>query len=314
VVTWALTVPVTAWAVVRGFGWEGSTILFPLLAFTPYVAALTVVPVAVAALWRQWVALVVAGLALAVLVGCVAPRTFGSPSTVDGTSLVVMSTNLRIGGADPASIVDLVRQHHVDVLTLQEFTPDAQTALERTGLPTVLPYAERHPVEGAGGSAVYSRLPLSGGGATVNAGSDFVQAHAVLRLRDGTTVTVVSVHPVAPIGADGIRLLAQQLPAEPPAPDDGSLRILAGDFNSTLDHAGLRRLIATGYHDAASAVGAGLVPTWPYYGEESTITPKVTIDHVLVSPTIGVRDLAAFTVPRTDHRAVITTLTIPTVH
>ena len=33
------------------------------------------------------------------------------------------------------------------------------------------------------------------------------------------------------------------------------MRILAGDFNATLDHAELRRLIGRGYHDAAEQAG-----------------------------------------------------------
>ena len=38
---------------------------------------------------------------------------------------------------------------------------------------------------------------------------------------------------------------------------DGPPRILAGDFNATLDHALLRRLLATGYVDAADRDGRG---------------------------------------------------------
>ena len=89
------------------------------------------------------------------------------------------------------------------------------------------------------------------------------------------------------------------------------LRILAGDFNATLDHAELRRLLATGYRDAADQVGRGLIPTWPYYGPRTRFIPKVTIDHVLVDRGVGVRDFDAVTVPLTDHRAILTTLVIP---
>ena len=42
------------------------------------------------------------------------------------------------------------------------------------------------------------------------------------------------------------------------------MRLLVGDFNATLDHAALRRLLDTGYRDAASVVGQGMTPTcWP---------------------------------------------------
>ena len=92
---------------------------------------------------------------------------------------------------------------------------------------------------------------------------------------------------------------------------DGPLRVLVGDFNATLDHVELRRLLATGYRDAASVVGKGLTPTWPYFGPRWAITPKVTIDHVLADRRIGVRSFEAFTIPGTDHRVILAELVIP---
>ena len=85
------------------------------------------------------------------------------------------------------------------------------------------------------------------------------------------------------------------------------LRILAGDFNATLDHAELRRLIATGYVDAASIVGEGLRPSWPV----GRLLPPVTIDHVLADRRCGVRGVEVHTLPGSDHRAVIAELQIP---
>ena len=58
-----------------------------------------------------------------------------------------MSVNLRLGQADPASIVDLVRTRDVDVLTLQEFTPAAEAALAGAGLTALLPYGRAQPVD-----------------------------------------------------------------------------------------------------------------------------------------------------------------------
>jgi endonuclease/exonuclease/phosphatase family metal-dependent hydrolase len=83
-------------------------------------------------------------------------------------------------------------------------------------------------------------------------------------------------------------------------------RLLLGDFNATLDHAALRRLIGSGYRDAADAVGAGLRPTWP-----ADVVPVVTLDHVLVDSRIGVRSVTVHAVPGTDHRAVVAVLAIP---
>jgi hypothetical protein len=54
-------------------------------------------------------------------------------------------------------------------------------------------------------------------------------------------------------------------------------RILAGDFNVTLDHATLRGLLDSGYADAAEQRGDGLVATW----QDAGFPPPVAIDHVV---------------------------------
>ena len=94
----------------------------------------------------------------------------------------------------------------------------------------------------------------------------------------------------------------------PPATPDGRLRILAGDFNATLDHAELRRVLDTGYQDAAAQVGAGLHGTWPH---GRRFPPPVTIDHVLADERLGVRAVSIHTIPGTDHRAVLAELELP---
>jgi endonuclease/exonuclease/phosphatase family metal-dependent hydrolase len=82
--------------------------------------------------------------------------------------------------------------------------------------------------------------------------------------------------------------------------------LLLGDFNATLDHAPLRRLIGSGYRDAADTVGAGLSPTWP-----ADSLPVVALDHVLADARIGVGAVSTHPVPDTDHRALAATLILP---
>jgi endonuclease/exonuclease/phosphatase (EEP) superfamily protein YafD len=280
------------------------------MAFTPYAAAASVVPLLVAvATRRRWTG-VVAGLVCLALALCILPRSVGSASTVDGVPLVVMSTNMRVGGADAARLIDLARTHRVDVLTLQELTSQAGLNLARLGLTSLLPYHESHPVEGVEGSAVYSRYPLTDGGMKVNPGG-FRQAYAVVRIPGAAPLIVESAHPVPPLDARSIPTWTRDLHSQTPARTQGPRRILAGDFNATLDHAELRGLTGTGYRDAAAEVGAGLTPTWPFYGPRAAVTPKATIDHILVDEGIGVRGFAAFTIPLTDHRAILATLAVP---
>lgn len=62
-----------------------------------------------------------------------------------------------------------------------------------------------------------------------------------------------------------------------------------------------------GYRDAAATVGAGLKPTWPV----GRRLPPVTIDHVLADERCGVQSVQTFTVPGTDHRALLADLVLP---
>jgi len=306
---WLLAAGPALWAVVRLFGLERGAPAVQLVAFTPYAAAASVVVLAVALVARRWWPAALVGLAAVALVAGVVPRAVGGDAPA-GVEVRVMSTNMRVGGADATAIVHLVRSHRVDVLAVQEITPDAERRLDAAGLSTLLPYAHRSALEGVIGSALYSRYPLTDGATRRNPG-EFRQAAATVRVPGAVAVPVESVHPVPPSEAARLDVWAAGLRGQTPADPDGPPRVLAGDFNATLDHVEMRRLIGTGYRDAASAVGRGLTPTWPYAGRLRGIAPAVAIDHVLVDPRIGVRDLSAHTVPGTDHRAVIATLTFP---
>jgi endonuclease/exonuclease/phosphatase (EEP) superfamily protein YafD len=309
---WLLAVALAVFGLTRLTGLQSGVLLVQLTSFTPYVAAGALAVAALAALGRRLVPAALAGVAAAVLIACVAPRALASPESGDaGVPLVVMSVNLRLGGADPQAVVDLVRAEHVDVLALQELTPESEQALLALGLGEELPYRESHPHVGASGTALFARGALTDGGSRIVSDEGHDQAYATLTMPGAAPVTLESVHPVPPLSNDLLPYwrvaLGNQLPATTPGPP----RILVGDFNATLDHAELRRLLATGYRDAADEVGAGLTPTWPFYGLRAAVTPKIAIDHVLVPAGVGVRDFRAVTIPYTDHRAVIVTLRLP---
>ncbi len=308
---WPATAAVAAIAGVRVLDLDPGVVLVQLISFTPYFALFALAAAILAGLARRLLAAATATLMAIALLACVAPRAFGGPHTAAGTPLVVMAANLRVGGADAMSIVDLVRDAGVDVLALQEFTPDAEERLAAAGLLELLPYRESHPRSGVEGSAVYARWPLRDGGVRLASPEGFEQAYATVTLPEGATITVESVHPVPPINGDALPHwetgLRDQFRGDAPGPP----RILAGDFNATLDHSALRDVLDTGYRDAAAEVGAGLTPTWPFYGRRPLITPSIALDHVLVPAGIYVRDFRAVTIPRTDHRAIVATLVIP---
>ncbi|HYN95760.1 MAG TPA: endonuclease/exonuclease/phosphatase family protein [Pilimelia sp.] len=301
---WLLLAPGVAWAVVRVAGLERGP-LVQLLAFTPYVAAWSVLPPVVALFARRWRAAAVAGAAAVALLGCVVPRvhTDPDPGPRTGSPLRVLTANLLGGGVAAGALVDLVRRERVDALALQEFTPEMGAELRGRGLARDLPFA----VTGKD-SALYSRHPLRDTGVRENPGP-FQQAYGTVERPGAAPVYVESVHPMSPYAVSVLSDWRADLAAQTPADPGGQVRVLAGDFNATLDHAPLRRLLRTGYRDAAATVGAGLAGTWgPYDGDP---IPPVTIDHVLVDRRVGVRAVRVYPLPGGDHRAVLAELVLP---
>jgi endonuclease/exonuclease/phosphatase (EEP) superfamily protein YafD len=304
---WALAVGCLAFAVVRAFGLERRWGGYTLIAFTPYAALGALVPLVSAVALRRWFAAAVALVAAVVFGFVLTPRAFGGADPARGPELRLMSVNMKIGAADAATVMRLATQNRVDVLVIQEFTPEADSALIAAGLGRALPYSTANPHRYAAGSGLFSRYPLTDTGHTALPHA-FSQAYAVVHVPGAQPVYVRSVHPTAPSGPNRIPLWRRDLAAQPPADPHGQIRILAGDFNATLDHALLRRLIATGYRDAASRLGDGFTTTWPYDGRP---VPRVTLDHVLVDSRVGVSSFAAHRISGTDHRSIIVTLTLP---
>nr|BFE57827.1 endonuclease/exonuclease/phosphatase family protein [Dactylosporangium thailandense] len=310
VLLWLLIAPLAVWAAARVFGLESGYPTIQLVAFTPYVAVLSLVPLALAVLTKRiWPAIAAVGVAVA-FAACVLPRWIadtdaGVPA---GPTLRVMTVNMLYGQAEPDQIVRLVRDGAVDLLAVQEYTAEGRAALRAAGLEEILPDAVTFPRADAGGSAVYSRFPLAEQGYRQLAGG-FMQAHARVRVPGAPEVYVESAHPCAPMGRASDACWLADLAAQPAATPSGPVNLLMGDFNSTLDHKAFRRVVAKGYHDAADLAGAGLSPSWPY--DNRWYFPSVTLDHILADKRVGVRKVVIYRVAGSDHRAVFAELVLP---
>ncbi|WP_020380148.1 endonuclease/exonuclease/phosphatase family protein [Nocardiopsis potens] len=304
----ALALPWALWAAVRCFGLEAGFPLIPLMSYTPYAAGTAVLPVVVAVLLRErWAGLLAAAAAVA-LAACVLPRIVGAAAPEgDGPRLRVLSVNSAFGQADADAVAALVRRYDVDVLGVQEATPQGVDALIRSGLRTAAPNLLSYAAPGPVGGALFSAHPLKRVEDDRVSGRFFAMPWAALEVPGAAPVEVAVPHPVPPVSADAIADWRASLAEVPPADPGGPARILAGDFNATLDHAELRSLLSTGYVDAAAEVGAGLEATWPAGGG----LPGVAIDHVLADRRIGVREVTVHEVPGTDHRAVLAELVLP---
>jgi endonuclease/exonuclease/phosphatase (EEP) superfamily protein YafD len=305
---WLLAAACLGWAVVRVLGLERGYPLVPLVAFTPFVAAGAAAVVLVALVLRQRAAALLAAVATLALVAVVAPRALGGPSAPDGAAgprLRVLTANMQFGRGSAEALVALARRSGADVLSVQELTPELVVRLDAAGLAGLMPARVLAAQPGGGGLGLYSRVPLDPSAVIRRATNPSPVGSP--QLAGAPSVDVVAVHPMPPVRTRVGRWRAD-LRALPPATPRGRLRILAGDFNATLDHAELRRLLDTGYEDAAAQVGAGLSGTWP---RGRRFPPPVTIDHVLADERCGVRAVSVHTIPGTDHRAVLAELTLP---
>jgi endonuclease/exonuclease/phosphatase family metal-dependent hydrolase len=305
VVAWTFAVAVAFWAVLRLTGWDVWYPAVQVLAFTPYAMTGAAMGVPVILAMGQRKQAIVLGVSAAVLAFCVLPRGIaGGEPLPAGPTLRVASANLLVGGADATELVTRVRSLDVDVLAVQEMTPQWLALADSAGISAVLPYRFVAPASLAEGSAVFSRYPLTDAGSRLMALGWFQQVYCVVHAPGAAPVRLESAHAASPYNAEMIQYWASTLEREP---SPGG--ILLGDFNATLDHGSMRDLLDRGWRDAASLVGQGFVPTWgPFEGDP---VPPVTIDHVLIDDRLGVRSFDAYTQTGSDHRMIVATLVVP---
>lgn len=132
---------------------------------------------------------------------------------------------------------------------------------------------------------------------------------------DGEGPVLVSTHPVAPVPQQ-MRNWRADLAFVAGLCDGSQSVVMAGDFNSTVDHWWQYRTELDGggvgdlgvCRDAASAVGAGAVGTWPTWAPPWL---GANIDHVVATPDwtpVAARVLTGLDGAGTDHRPVVVQL------
>lgn len=309
-----VALPVAAVSAVRAVPVDWPVLGVQLVAFTPWLA----VPAAAALFlafagrsrWQQVLA--------AVLAGCQAFWLFpldirepGAEAAGRSVTLVAMSINAELGGADAGGVVALVRELHVDLLAVEEYTPELARKLTAAGLDGLLPHRVAQAREHAGGAAIYSSYNLTASGVLPD--TRFAMPVARIDLGDGSgsSLRVVAVHALAPVG-DGLDQWRSDLAAVARADTGSGPLLLAGDFNATYDHREFRTLLAgkggrRPLVDVAAAAGSRLVPTWPMRGYR---LPGIALDHLVTSPDISGSGYSVHLVGGTDHAAVAATLDI----
>ena len=315
-VEWSVAGALAGWAAARLAGADrlrfSQPWVVPALSFTPQAAAAAW---ASALLLRRPGPAATAALAGAVLTAAAGPRAVPHrqpPAT--GPVLRIVTANLLFGRAAPEAVAELVGRLQADVLFVQELTDELAGRLDQAGLADLLPYRAPQPVPHRTNSPnsticmIYARYPLLGGPLPVGSA---IRSTARLELPSGPPVELGCIHaapPKSPWSPAAAARWRSQLAAVTRA--GRSPRILAGDFNATLDHAPFRRLLREGgYVDTASQAGHGLSFTWgPRPGWHLAL---LAIDHVLADRRCAVITTSAHWLAGTDHRALYAELRLP---
>jgi endonuclease/exonuclease/phosphatase family metal-dependent hydrolase len=197
------------------------------------------------------------------------------------------------------------------VLFVQELTGEAAARLQQAGLGDLLPHRVTQPTPHGTRGSIYARYPLRAGPLAAPVSAAWCTAW--LDLPSGQFVQLACIHaaPPRPPWSPGVTARWRSQLSALSAPGEGP-RILAGDFNATLDHAQFRRLLRRGYVDAASQAGNGLSLTWgPRPGRRPTL---LAIDHVLTDRRCAVLTTSAHWLTGSDHRALYAELRLPAPH
>lgn len=315
-VGWALVVRCLTWAllllamVVTASRWID-------VAFSPLVLVQSLSPLAAAmalgglggvlVAGRRVARVTLAALCLLVLAvhGAIWLPWLTDESPGSGTRLTVMTASLLHGRADMARISQEIRAQGVDVLVMTEVRRATESRLRAAGVYDLLPHAVPRTPTGAG-TVIRSRLrltPLPAAGGPI--GTSPRNPAATMRL--GQDLTVRGVHPAPPVDSRVRQWRTNLDNLTAWARDATGPVIMAGDFNASVDHPGMRELLETGLRDAHEVAGAGRPPTWP---RGRSVPPFVHIDHVLVRG-VDVDSAEEVRVPGTDHVAVLVHLVVP---
>lgn len=298
--------PLLAIAVVRLFGLDRGWPLIPLVAFTPQFAAALLVLFAVAVAVRaRWAAITI-GLMCVALAVAILPRALGGAddNAGAGRSFTVLSANAKTGDVQINPLVRLIERTQPEVIALQEATPWVLEELRKAGVTRRYRFSVGRTAWGALGYLTLSRTPLREiTGSGLPGGEAGEESWPEMRVT-GTPVLLRNVHPAPPLTPAATARWRRVL-SSLPAPR-GRMRIIAGDFNATLDHRDLRAVLDRGYRDAGELSGNGLQSTW-------SVGPvrRLVLDHVLIPPQVGVDVYRVLDLPGSDHKAIAVTLRLP---
>jgi endonuclease/exonuclease/phosphatase (EEP) superfamily protein YafD len=245
----------------------------------------------------------------------IVPYLPGSPRPLpeSGTALKVLHLNVCNHNRNFTPVIERIQSFQPDVLSLQEVSEGWYEVLERAGVFRQLPYRALQPGSLNG---LYTRYPLheiqylreSGldlGNWEENGDGSIVFAR--MKLPNGGAVSLVNLHTATPITPRDYGMQIRQLKhlkqqkISLPAPT-----VLVGDLNMTM-WSQPYRLLTSSLGLVNVRRGMGVMPSWPVpLGHLG-----IPIDHILVSPEVGVQNLQVGPGVSSDHAPVMAELQLP---
>ena len=252
------------------------------------------------ALWRSLVAALIA-------VAGLSPLWEGESQIVAGRTVMVMTANLHHQNARSEEMVAALRSADADILVTNETTTRTLTADD----PLSGIYPHRLSLSTSGNilrTVIWSKFPLRDGALFLEDQVEPTGAAAIARLPDGQEITILGLHLAHAFPGNQDRQIAalDEIATNLPRP-----LIVLGDFNAApWSHAirEVEKLTGTRRIPGYRVTWRGAYPS--PFGEIPSVMGHA-IDHVLLSPGMGARNIEVVSIPGSDHRAIGVTVTLP---
>ena len=312
---WLIVAVLGLVALLRLVAWDSVEPLAVLDALTLIVYLPAWVVAVGALIARRWWLAAAAAVIVAAQVAFVAPELLAAAPVPDWARnapvVRVFDANIDTSLRFQAGYVQAIRQDRPDLITLEEFTPQALRSMTASGVLASFPYRCSAPTPGATGFLIASRLRLTGCQVQIMHWKYGQWAQYMVQATlwsPGGPVALRLVHTLAPFPSTWREWSAVLTAVDRSVRASGDSRMLmVGDFNATWGNSGFAALLHDGLTDGAAARGQATDMTWP---NGAVVPPLIRIDHVLTGAGLAVTQITAKPGFGSDHRYLLATVAV----
>lgn len=329
IVCWVLTSFFAAWLLLRFIpaGLDSKRPMTELIALCPYVAIVEILLAIVSYCSGNWGCGILGSVFVFWEIWFMRSYFFGKRRKAPASLLTFMTVNCRYGRADAQEIENFAEKEGVDVLGLQEVSPDLEEKVSHfDSFPYQVSGKESKDDNGGFNMILSRKKPLSSTASSIDLSASHCPA---IKLNfEGKVLLAASVHPKSPHrGGEywgwGVNHLASflcflgrevKMPRhcpnldlkEPKAAKEADFVVIMGDMNSSLDLPSFRAVLRSGMKDSSMDAHTGPHPTFPatWKGWHQILE----LDHVLHSSGLRSYSVKTKKIPGTDHLALVSRL------